>query len=94
MTATFWCPGLRSGGIDGETMRNEETKFVDRQCNPMYVQGVRTFMNSAPTGARRLGRAWPDGPEVGGTHRFTNTAVPRFDGMGCWQQHLLVFRLL
>ena len=23
--------------------------------------------------------------------RFTNTVVPRFYGMGCWQQHLLIF---
>ena len=82
------------GGIDGEMMRNEENKFVDRQCNPMYVQGVRTFMNSASTGPRRFGRAWPDGPDVGGPHRFTNTAAPRFDGTGCWQQHLLVFRAI
>ena len=27
-------------------------------------------------------------------HRFTNTAIPRFDGTGCWQQHLLVFRAI
>ena len=30
----------------------------------------------------------------GGPHRFTNTAVPRFDGTGCGQQHLLVFRAI
>ena len=28
------------------------------------------------------------------THRFTNTAVPRFDGTGCWQQHMLVFQAI
>ena len=27
-------------------------------------------------------------------HRFTNTAVTRFDGTGCWQQHLLVFQAI
>ena len=37
---------------------------------------------------------WPDGPDVGGPHRFTNTAVSRFDGTGCWQQHLLVFQAI
>ena len=58
----------------------------------MGVHGVETLMNSASTGLRRFGRAWPDGPDVGGQHRFTNTATPRFDGTGCWQQHLLVFR--
>ena len=31
---------------------------------------------------------------MGGPHRFTNTAVPRFDGTGCWQQHLLVFQAI
>ena len=31
---------------------------------------------------------------MGGPHKFTNTAAPRFDGTGCWQQHLLVFRAI
>ena len=26
--------------------------------------------------------------------RFTNTAVPRFDGRGCWQQHLLIVQAI
>ena len=26
--------------------------------------------------------------------RFTNTAVPRFDGGRCWQQHLQIFRAI
>ena len=26
--------------------------------------------------------------------RFTNTAVPRFDGDGCWQQHLHIFNAI
>ena len=51
-------------------------------------------MNSASTGPRKFGRAWPDGQDVGGRHRFTNTAAPRFDGTGCWQQQLLVFRAI
>ena len=48
-------------------------------------------MKSDSIGPRRFGRPWPDGPDGGRLHRFTNTAVPRFDGTGCWQQHLLVF---
>ena len=60
----------------------------------MDVHGVGTLMNSASTGLRRFGLAWPDGPDVGGHHIFTNTAAPRFDGTGCWQQHLLVFRAI
>ena len=51
-------------------------------------------MKSDSTGPQRFGRSWPDGPDVGGLHRFANTAVPRFDGTGCWQQHLLVFRAI
>ena len=31
---------------------------------------------------------------MGEPHRFTNAAVPRFDGTGCWQQYLLVFRAI
>ena len=27
-------------------------------------------------------------------HPFTNTAVPRFDGTGCWQQHILIFQAI
>ena len=26
--------------------------------------------------------------------RFTNTAVSRFDGTGCWQRHLLIFQAI
>ena len=74
--------------IYGEMTKNG--KLLD----PMGVRGVETLMNSASTGLRRFGRAWPDGPDVGGQHRFTNTAAPRFDGTGCWQQHLLVFRAM
>ena len=51
-------------------------------------------MKSDSTGPQRFGQLWPDGPEVGGLHRLTNTAVPRFDRTGCWQQHLLVFRAI
>ena len=72
-------------------MKIEEKKFLDRQCSPMYFG---TLMKSDSTGPRRFGRPWPDGPDVGRLHRFTNTAVPRFDGTGCWQQHLLVFRAI
>ena len=40
----------------------KEKKILDEQCNPMYVQGVRTIMNSDPNGPQRFGRP----------HRFTN----------------------
>ena len=58
------------------------------------MNGVRTSQNSGSTGSRRFGRAWSDGPDAGGPRRFTNTAVPRFDGTGCWQQHILIFRVI
>ena len=50
---------------------------------------------------RRFGRAMSDGPDVGGGHcddgrgrRFTNTAIPRFNGTGCWQQHILIVQAI
>ena len=79
--------------IDGEMTKNKNI-FSDKLLDPMGVHGVGTLMNSASTGLRRFGRAWPDGPDVGGQHRFTNTAAPRFDGTGCSQQHLVVFRAI
>ena len=60
----------------------------------MHFQGVRTIRKSDSTGPQRFGQPWPDGPDGGGPHRFTNTAVTRFDGTGCWQQHLLVFQAI
>ena len=29
-----------------ESMGNEERKSLNKQCNPMYLQGVRTIMKS------------------------------------------------
>ena len=26
--------------------------------------------------------------------QFTNTVIPRFDGTGCWQKHLLIFQAI
>ena len=36
----------------------------------------------------------PDGEIIRAENRFTNTAVPRFDGSGCWIQHLQIFRAI
>ena len=71
-----------SVGVDEERRK----EFLDKQCNPMYFQGVRTIRKSDSTGPQRFGQPWPDGPDVGGLHRF--------DGTGCWQQHLLVFHAI
>ena len=29
-----------------------------------------------------------------GDSRFTNTAIPRFNGTGCWQQHILIVQAI
>ena len=44
---------------------------------------------------RSMGMRDPDGKiciKAGG--RFTNTAVPRFYGGGCWQQHLQIVQAI
>ena len=46
-------------------------------------------------GGRATGTRGPDGKNIiktGG--RFTNTAVPRFNGGSCWQQHLQIFQAI
>ena len=37
-----------------ESMRNEEKKCLNKQCNPMYLQGVRTIMKSDSAGPQVL----------------------------------------
>ena len=69
-------------------MRKEENKYWNKQCNPMYLQGVRRIRKSDSAGPQGFGQPWPDGPDVSKPQRFTKTAVPRLDGTGCWQQHL------
>ena len=75
-------------------LKCEKKNSLDQHFNPIRMNGVRTSHNSESTGSRRFGRAWSDGPDAGGPRRFTNTAVPRFDGTGCWQQHILIFRAI
>ena len=42
-------------------------------------------------GGRATGTRGPDGKNIiKAEGRFTNTAVPRFNGGGCWQQHLQI----
>ena len=48
---------------------------------------------------KKGGRAtWTKGPDgenvIKVEGRFTNTAVRRFDGGGCWQQHLHIFQAI
>ena len=37
---------------------------------------------------------WGERHQSGGAGRFTNTAVRRFDGGGCWQQPLPIFQAI
>ena len=44
-------------------------------------------------GGRATGTRGPNGKNIiKAEDRFTNTAVPRFNGGGCWQQHLQFFQ--
>ena len=46
-------------------------------------------------GGRATRTKGPDGENIIRVEgRFTNTAVPRFDGSGCWIQHLHIFRVI
>ena len=54
----------------------------------MNERGVRTSRK------KNYGSA-SDGKSVAKERgRFTNTAVPRFDGTGCWQQHLQIVQAI
>ena len=78
--------------------------------NPDLATGGQSSRKPGWTRPRRLGQALSGGPDVDSGHScddgsghscddgrgccFTNTAVPRFDGTGCWQQHLLIFQAI
>ena len=53
------------------------------------VNPVTQKKRGRPTGARSPGASTI---RTGG--RFTNMAVPKFDGDGCWQQHLQIFNAI
>ena len=59
--------------------------------NHLNLEGVRTIGKSDSAVPQTLGQLGQDGsrPRI-----FTNTAVPRFDGTMCWEQHLLVFQAI
>ena len=43
---------------------------------------------------RATGTRGPDGKNIKAEGRFTNMAVPRFNGGGCWQQHLQIVQAI
>ena len=76
--------------------------FSTGRLDPGLVVGGRTQRKTDWARHRGVAQALSDMPDVDIEHsgdngrgrRFTNTAVPRFDGMGCWQQHLLIFQAI
>ena len=89
---------LRRSGHGPECSEN----FPTGRINPDLATGNRTPRKPGWARPRRLGQALSGRPDVESGHscddgrgrRFTNTAVPRFDGTGCWQQHLLIFQAI
>ena len=53
---------------------------------------------SAPSSGKKRGRPTgarsPDASTIRTGGRFTDTVVPKFDGDGCWQQHLQIFNAI
>ena len=76
--------------------------FPTGRLDPGLVGGGQTQRRTGRARPRGVGQALSDMPDVDIRHscdngrgrRFTNTAVPRFDGTGCWQQHLLIFQAI
>ena len=68
-----------------ESLTKRKKKSLVEDNNVMNLEGIQTMGNSDSAGPQVLGRR----PRI-----FTNTAVPRFDGTRCWEQHLLVFQAI
>ena len=79
----------RYGDTEGGVV--EEKKSLVEDNNPMFVEGVGTIGKSDSAVPQKLGQPGQNGS---GPRIFTNTAVPRFDGTRCWEQHLLVFQAI
>ena len=69
-----------------ELLKSREKKCLDKRCNPMYFQGVRTIRKSNSTGPQRFGQPWPD--------PIDSPIQPSRGLTGCWQQHLLAFQAI
>ena len=71
-------------------MKRKKKSLVEDN-NIMYLEGIRTMGKSDSAGPQMLGQHDQNEsrPRI-----FTNTAVPRFDGTRCWEQHLLVFQAI
>ena len=59
--------------------------------------GVRRGWSTPSSGKKRgrpTGARSPDASTIRTEGRSTNTVVPKFDGDGCWQQHLQIFNAI
>ena len=83
-------------------VRSVKKKILKERHYPGLATGNRTSKQSGWARPRRGGKALSGDSDVLDRHDcddgmgrcFTNTAVPRFDGTGCWQRHLLVFQAI
>ena len=71
-------------------MKKKKKSLVEDN-GPIDLERVRTMGKSDLAVSQMLGQPGQNGsrPRI-----FTNTAVPRFDGTRCWEQHLLVFQAI
>ena len=75
----------------GESSKRRKKKSLVEDNNPMFVKGGETIEKSDSAVPQTSGQPGQDGS---GPRIFTNTAVRRFDGTRCWEQHLLVFQAI
>ena len=77
---------------DTEKQKGESSKRRNPRWKTITLclsMGVRQLRSRTRPSLRRLA-----GQDGSGPHILTNTAVPRFDGTRCWEQHLLVFQAI
>ena len=75
----------------GESSKRRKKKSLVEENNPMFVKGGETIAKADSAIPQTSSQAGQDGS---GPRIFTNTAVPRFDGTRCREQHLLVFQAI
>ena len=72
----------------------ELINFYDEQDSGVKIGGTNRGARIRKKN-RSTGMSDPDGKNgIKAGSRFTNTVVPRFDGGGCWQQHLQIVQAI
>ena len=72
------------------------------RLDPGHSIGGQTQKETGQVRSRWFGQDLSEMPDSGVSHThdnrtgscFTNTAVPRFDGRGCWKPHLLIVQAI